>query len=49
MKIHFCNLIILIVLITVSACTVHAAGEQELIGILQSSAGPVENVLRVSN
>ena len=42
MKIHFCNLIILIVLITVSACTVHAAGEQELIGILQSSAGPVE-------
>jgi len=42
MKTHFCNLIMLIVLITVSACTVHAAGEQELIGILQSSAGAVE-------
>ena len=42
MKIHFFNLILLIVLITFSACSVHAAGEQELIAILQSSAGAVE-------
>jgi len=28
--------------VTVSACTVRAAGEEELIAILQSSAGPVE-------
>jgi len=42
MKTHFFNLILLIVFITLSACTVHAAGEQELIAILQSSAGAVE-------
>ena len=42
MKIHFFNLILLIVFVTLSACSVHAAGEQELIAILQSSAGPVE-------
>jgi len=42
MKTHFFNLILLIVFITLSACTVHAAGEKELIAILQSSAGAVE-------
>ena len=42
MKTHFFNLILLIVFITLSACPVHAAGEQELITILQSSAGAVE-------
>ncbi|MGB2864995.1 MAG: HEAT repeat domain-containing protein, partial [Sedimentisphaerales bacterium] len=42
MKTRFFNLILLIVFITLSACTVHAAGEQELITILQSSAGAVE-------
>ena len=39
MKIHFFNLVLLIVFITLSACTVDAAEEQELIAILQSSAG----------
>ena len=39
MKIHFFNYILLIGLITLSTCTVHAAEEQELIAILQSSAG----------
>jgi HEAT repeat protein len=42
MKTHFFNLILLIVLITLSASSVHAAEEQELIAILQSSAGPAE-------
>src|SRR4030042_1780256 len=42
MKIHFCNLMMLFVFVTLSACSVHAAGEQELIAILQSSAGAVE-------
>ncbi len=42
MKTHCFNLILLIVFITLSAGTIHAAGEQELIAILQSSAGAVE-------
>jgi HEAT repeat protein len=42
MKTHFFNLILLIVFVTLSACTVHAAEEQELIAILQSSAGAAE-------
>ncbi len=42
MKIHFSNLILLIVFVTLSACNVHAVEEQELIAVLQSSAGPVE-------
>ena len=42
MKTHFFNLILLIVFVTLSAGTVHAAGEEELIAILQSSAGAVE-------
>jgi len=42
MKINFCNLMMLFVFVTLSACSVHAAGEQELIAILQSSAGAVE-------
>ena len=42
MKTHFFNLILLIVFIILSACTVHAAEEQELIAILQSSAGVAE-------
>jgi HEAT repeat protein len=42
MKTHCFNLIMLIVFVTLSACTVHAAEEKELIAILQSSAGAVE-------
>ena len=42
MKINFFNLILIIIFITFSACSVHAADEQELIAVLQSSAGPVE-------
>jgi HEAT repeat protein len=42
MKIHFFNLILLFAFVTVSARSVHAAEEQELIAVLQSSAGPVE-------
>jgi HEAT repeat protein len=42
MKTHCLNLILLIVFVTLSACTVHAAEEKELIAILQSSAGAVE-------
>ena len=42
MKTHFFNLILIIVFIILSACTVRAADEKELIAILQSSAGPVE-------
>src|SRR4030042_5063726 len=42
MKTHFFNLILLIVFIILSACAVHAAGEKELITILQSSAGAAE-------
>jgi HEAT repeat protein len=42
MKTHFFNVILLIVLVTLSTCSVHAAEEQELIAILQSSAGAVE-------
>jgi HEAT repeat protein len=42
MKTHSFNLILLIILITFSACSVHAAGEKELIAILQSSAGSVK-------
>ena len=42
MKTNFFNIILLIVFVTLSACSVQAAGEQELIAILQSSAGPAE-------
>ncbi|MHC4436935.1 MAG: HEAT repeat domain-containing protein [Planctomycetota bacterium] len=42
MKIHFFKFILLIVFIALSVCTVNAAEEQELIAILQSSAGAVE-------
>jgi HEAT repeat protein len=42
MKTHFFNLILLVVFVTLSACTVHAAEEKELIAILQSSADAVE-------
>jgi HEAT repeat protein len=42
MKTHFFKLILLIAFVTLSACGVHAAEEQELIAILQSSAGAVE-------
>jgi len=42
MKIHFFNLILTMMFITFSACSVHAADEKELIAILQSSAGAVE-------
>jgi HEAT repeat protein len=42
MKTHFFNLILLIVFVTLSACSAHAAEEKELIAILQSSAGAVE-------
>jgi len=42
MKIHFFNCLLLIGFITFSANTVRAAEEQELIAILQSSAGAVE-------
>ncbi|MEE8428222.1 MAG: hypothetical protein V3S33_01805, partial [Gammaproteobacteria bacterium] len=42
MKIHFLNNILLIGFIILSACSVHAAEEQELIAILQSSAGAAE-------
>jgi len=42
MKTHFPDLILCFVVVTLSACSVHAADEQELIDILQSSAGVVE-------
>jgi len=42
MKIHFFNRILLTGLISLSACTVRAAEEKELIAILQSSAGATE-------
>jgi len=42
MKTHFSNLILLIVLTTLSACAVYAAEEQELIATLQSSASAAE-------
>jgi HEAT repeat protein len=42
MKTHFFNLILFVVFVTLSARSVRAAEEQELIAILQSSAGAVE-------
>ena len=42
MKTYIFNLIFLIAFVTLSACSVHAVEEKELIAILQSSAGAVE-------